>query len=116
METQRPTTLAAFLRAERERAGLSQRQLASRVGVNHAYLARLESGEMANPSGELLQRIADVLEISSAELLGFIGVRSAELPELAPYLRTKYRLDEAAIAEIAERVQRLAQNKDEANE
>lgn len=106
-----PSSLAEYLRTERERAGISQRQLASRVGIHHSYMARLESGETANPAAELLQQIADVLEISSADLLGFIGVKPPEgLPELAPYLRAKYHMDEAAIREMAEHLRQLAQD------
>jgi transcriptional regulator with XRE-family HTH domain len=70
-----PSTLGEYLRAERERAGISQRQLAGRVGIHNSYLARLENGETANPAADLLQRIAEVLEISSADLLAFIGVK-----------------------------------------
>jgi len=104
-------TLAGYLRAAREEAGISQRQLASRVGIHHSYLARLENGENDSPSAELLQRIADVLEISSTDLLTFIGVKSPEgLPELAPYLRAKYHLDEAAVRELAEHMRLLAQD------
>src|SRR5579859_2246122 len=102
MEADRPATLAEYLRAERERAGLSQRQLAARVGIHNSYLARLESGENDSPAADVLQRIADVLEIPATDLLKFIGVKPAELPELAPYLRSKYRLDDTAIREIAE--------------
>jgi HTH-type transcriptional regulator, competence development regulator len=106
-----PSTLADYLRAAREQAGISQRQLASRIGIHHSYLARLESGETANPAAELLQKIADVLEISAADLFAFIGVKPPQgLPELAPYLRAKYNLDEAAVRELAEHMQRLAQD------
>src|SRR5579859_528702 len=96
-----PSTLGEYLRQAREQAGISQRQLASRVGVHNSYLARLESGENDNPSPELLQRFAEVLEVSSTDLLAFIGVKPPEgLPELAPYLRAKYRLEETAIREL----------------
>jgi len=102
-------TLAEYLRTAREQAGISQRQLASRVGIHNSYLARLESGENDSPAADVLQRIADVLEISSTDLLGFIGVKPAEgLPELAPYLRTKYHLGEAEVRELAEHLRRLA--------
>lgn len=117
MEADKPSTLGEYLRVERERAGLSQRQLASRVGIHNSYLARLEGGENDSPSAELLQRIAEVLEISSTDLLAFIGVKPSEgLPDLAPYLRAKYRLDETAIREMAEQLRRLTQNQDEPNE
>ena len=111
-----PATLGEYLRAAREQAGISQRHLASRVGIHNSYLARLESGENNNPAAELLQQIADVLEISSTDLLAFIGVKPREgLPELAPYLRAKYRLDEAAVRELAEHMRRLADKKTKTN-
>jgi transcriptional regulator with XRE-family HTH domain len=111
MET--PTTLGEYLRAAREQAGISQRQLASRVGIHNSYLARLESGENDSPAAELLQRIADILEISSTDLMAFIGVKPPQgLPDFAPYLRAKYHLDEAAIREMAEHMGRLAQNQE----
>jgi transcriptional regulator with XRE-family HTH domain len=107
------STLAEYLRTAREQAGLSQRQLASRVGIHNSYLARLESGENDGPAADVLQRIADVLEISSADLMAFIGVKPPEgLPDFAPYLRAKYRMSDAAIREMAEHMQRLGENKD----
>ena len=91
---------------------MSQRQLAGRVGIHHSYLARLENGDNDSPSAEMLQSIADVLEISSTDLLSFIGVKPPQgLPELAPYLRTKYRMDETAIRELAEHVRKLKQDR-----
>ena len=107
------STLAEYLRTAREQSGISQRQLASRVGIHHSYLARLESGETANPAADVLQRIADVLEISSTDLLAFIGVKPVEgLPDLAPYLRAKYHLDEADVRELADHMRRLAEDKE----
>lgn len=109
-----PSTLGEYLRQARERAGISQRQLAGRVGIHNSYLARLEAGENDNPSPELLQRLAEVLEISSTDLLAFIGVKPPEgLPELAPYLRAKYHLDEAAIRDLGEHMRRLAEDQDD---
>ena len=84
----RQLTLGNYLRAAREQAGVSQRQLASRVGIHNSYLARLESGENDSPAAELLQRIADVLEVSSTDLMAFIGVKPPDgMHELGPYLR-----------------------------
>jgi transcriptional regulator with XRE-family HTH domain len=111
-----PSTLAEYLRTAREKAGISQRQLASRVGIHNSYLARLESGETANPAAELLQRIAEVLEIDSTDLFAFIGVKPPEgLPELAPYLRAKYQLDDAAVRELAEHMRRIAKDQKHGN-
>jgi transcriptional regulator with XRE-family HTH domain len=111
MET--PATLAEYLRAIREQAGISQRQLANRVGIHNSYLARLESGENDSPAAELLQRIADILEVSSTDLMAFIGVKPPQgLPDFAPYLRAKYHLDEEAIREMAEHMRRLEKNQE----
>ena len=110
--TSGPTTLGEYLRAAREQAGISQRQLASRAGINNSYLARLESGANDSPAAELLQRIADVLEVSATDLLAFIGVKPAEgLPELAPYLRAKYHLSNEEIRRATVYFRRIGANR-----
>src|SRR6185437_536682 len=87
------TTLGEYIKTSREAAGISQRQLAARVGIHHSYLARLESGENDSPAAEVLQRLADELEVSSVDLFAFIGVKPPDgLPDLAPYLRAKYHM------------------------
>jgi transcriptional regulator with XRE-family HTH domain len=102
------SSLGGYLREERERAGLSQRQLASRVGIHNSYLARLESGETAHPSPDVVQRIADVLEIDPTDLYAYIGVvPPSGLPEFAPYLRAKYHMNDSAIREMAEHLWKL---------
>lgn len=106
-----PSSLGEYLRAERERAGLSQRQLAKLAGLHYSYLARLESGESDNPSPDMVQRIADVLELDPTDLYAYIGVVPPQgLPDLAPYLRAKYHMDDAEIREMAEHLRRLANN------
>ncbi len=93
-ENQHPTkrpSLGEYLRSERERAGWSQRQFATMVGIHYSYLSRLESGTTANPAPELLQRIAEVLEIDAAELLTYIGIKPS-LPEPRMYFRSAYGL------------------------
>jgi transcriptional regulator with XRE-family HTH domain len=105
------SSLGDYLRVERERAGLSQRQLASRVGVHHSYLARLESGDHANPSPDVVQRIADVLELDPTDLYAYIGVvPPSGLPGFAPYLRAKYRMSDSAIREMAEYLRKLSED------
>jgi transcriptional regulator with XRE-family HTH domain len=94
-ENQHPTkrpSLGEYLRNERERAGWSLRQFATMVGIHYSYLSRLENGETANPAAELLQRMAEVLEIDAAELLAYIGVKPSRLPEPRIYFRHMYGL------------------------
>jgi transcriptional regulator with XRE-family HTH domain len=118
-ENQHPArpSLGEYLRMERERASWSQRQLAAMVGIHHSYLARLENGETANPSAELLQRMAEVLETDTAELLAYIGVKS-ELPEPRVYFRRMYGLDREQAeqaARLIEQAFRTNTNTDKAN-
>lgn len=50
---------AEFIRVTRERKGLSQVELAKRLGVSQARISEIEKGKGKNgPSVDLLQRIA----------------------------------------------------------
>jgi ribosome-binding protein aMBF1 (putative translation factor) len=53
-------TLGARIRAERERMGLTQTELAERMGTTQPTIARLEAGGVT-PSLNTLQRTADAL-------------------------------------------------------
>lgn len=56
------------LLAHRERAGLSQRQLAERIGMSHSYISRLED-DQHSPSVDTLCRLARALEVDPRDLL-----------------------------------------------
>ena len=71
----------------RERAGLSQNALARRMGVNPAYVNRLEHGGRGAGNRELVGSAADALGLSSSErdtLLGAAGHWPGSLAELGP--------------------------------
>lgn len=55
------------LRKAREKAGLTQAELAERAGVNDNYYAVIERGE-ANPSYDKLQAILKVLKVKSLDI------------------------------------------------
>jgi transcriptional regulator with XRE-family HTH domain len=57
------------IRTQRERAGLSLAQLSQATGISKAHLVRLET-KPANPSLELLSRIAEALGVTIADLVG----------------------------------------------
>ena len=54
--------LGELLRRRREDLGLSLRDVAERVGVGHAAIARVESGRR-RISLELFQRVAEALDL-----------------------------------------------------
>lgn len=94
--------LGGYLRRKREAADLTIRQLARLVDVDHGYIVRLEGGQKTNPSAELLQRIADVLDIDASELLAYIGVKpSSVMPPADVFFRNAYGLSEDDAKEAA---------------
>ena len=71
----------------RERAGLSQNALARRMGVNPAYVNRLEHGGRGAGNRELVESLASALALSPAErdaLLAAAGHWPASLQRLGP--------------------------------
>ena len=62
--------LGRMLRQRRDAKHLTQAALAHKVGVSQAYIAKLESGDKANPTVVLLRKIAKVLGVPVTRLLG----------------------------------------------
>lgn len=58
------------LRTERRRADLSLARLASMTGLSKTYLLKLETESGANPSLDVLRRIAEALDLTVADLVG----------------------------------------------
>lgn len=59
--------IGGFIRAQREAAQVSLRQLAALAGVSNPYLSQIERG-LRNPSAEVLAQIAKGLRVSSEVL------------------------------------------------
>lgn len=58
------------LKKARNKAGLTQAQVAEKADIHVNYYARLERGE-ENPSVEVLQSVAKALKVKSSDLLPF---------------------------------------------
>src|SRR5574340_368577 len=59
--------LGVALRQLRERRTLSLREVSQLSGVDHAYVHRLETGEKASPSEELVGKLFKVLKPTERE-------------------------------------------------
>jgi transcriptional regulator with XRE-family HTH domain len=57
------------IRDARERAGLTQKELAERCGLSRVYVIKLESGEHDNPTIKVLQAIAKALKVPLTDLI-----------------------------------------------
>lgn len=103
----------SYIRATRERlrAGdrrYSVRQVAQRIGVEPAYLSKVERGEQSPPSEATIRRLAEDLGLDADVLLALAGKVSAELqaiirqrPELfAQLLRELRDLPDHAILRL----------------
>ena len=60
--------VARAIRMLRQRGGMSQRQLALRMGVPRTYVSKIEN-QKATPTLSSLERLAQALEVSVPELL-----------------------------------------------
>lgn len=78
--------------------GLSLRAAAQRLGVNAAYLSRVEGGKVS-PSDQLLRKLTEVLDVSEDELLLLAGRLPGPLREMVS--RQPYRAA-AALRAMAE--------------
>jgi transcriptional regulator with XRE-family HTH domain len=68
--------LGAFIRQQRQRAGLSLRQLAELTSLSNPYLSQVERG-LHQPSVRVLRAISDALNLSAETLLAEAGLIDA---------------------------------------
>jgi len=69
--------LGGFIRAQRQLANLSLRQLSSLAEISNPYLSQVERG-LHEPSLHVLRSIADALDVSTETLLEHAGLLSHE--------------------------------------
>jgi transcriptional regulator with XRE-family HTH domain len=80
--------LGDFIRAQRQLANLSLREMAALTSVSNAYLSQVERG-LHQPSLKVLRSIADALQLSTEQLLTQAGWATGapsdgHAPESAP--------------------------------
>src|SRR3989304_7529831 len=61
------------IRNLRKQAGMSQRDLAAKVGIDFTYLSKIENGVIPPPSQEVILRLAEVLDADRDDLLTLAG-------------------------------------------
>ena len=72
-------TLGAFIRAQRQQAQMSLRDLADLTNVSNPYLSQIERG-LHEPSMRVLKSISDALEVSIDTLLARAGLITDPTP------------------------------------
>ena len=71
--------LGSFIRAQRQMANLSLRQLSALTEVSNPYLSQVERG-LHEPSVRVLRAIADALDVSAETLFEHAGLISETEP------------------------------------
>lgn len=56
------------VREQRTTQGISQEELAMRIGADQAYVSRIEAGQM-NVTLETVEQIAEALQVHTSELI-----------------------------------------------
>jgi transcriptional regulator with XRE-family HTH domain len=78
------SSLGEFIRRQRELSAMSMREFAKAAGISNPYLSQIERGLRA-PSEQVLQSIADALQVSAETLYEQAGV-GQEQPEASRVL------------------------------
>ena len=73
----------------REKANLSQRQLAKLANINNSELSKIESGVRKEPSPKILRKISNVLDVNYSDLMYMIGL-GIEVSPLNPFIKDYY--------------------------
>src|SRR5690242_10747437 len=79
--TAQMNALGEFIRAQRQLANLSLREMASMTSVSNAYLSQVERG-LHQPSLKVLHSIAAALQLSTEQLLAQAGWASGAREEV----------------------------------
>lgn len=61
------------LRERRRAAGLSQRELAARAGLDFSYISKVENDRLPPPAADTVVKLCHVLETAPEELLALTG-------------------------------------------
>jgi transcriptional regulator with XRE-family HTH domain len=84
--------LGAFIRAQRQMANLSLRQLAAMTEISNPYLSQIERG-LSEPSARVLKSIAEALNLSAEALFAQAGLMPESSPRADDATETAIRTD-----------------------
>ncbi len=73
MASQDSGSFGTVLRHWRRAAGLSQRDLAERTGVDFSYISKVENGRLPPPAADTVVAMSRILGVPAEELLALTG-------------------------------------------
>ena len=75
-------TFGQALRELRRSRNATQRELASKVGVDFSYISKVENDRLPPPSADTIVRICKALSVSSGELLAMTGKMPSQVRQM----------------------------------
>lgn len=100
-----------IIREEREKKGLSQKELAEKIGTTSSYICAIEKGNKPAPPYWTVKRIAEALEMDPEELWRIAreerDERARELADRLAYRRTTMALGDDRLKELHEEISSL---------
>lgn len=75
-------TFGKKLQELRRSKGLSQRELAERVGVDFSYISKVENDRLPPPAAETIESICRELDVAPDELMGLTDKLPTDLRQL----------------------------------
>lgn len=108
-------TLGEFIKTKRTETGMSRNLLATKAGISHTEVQRIETNERKMPSLKVLCALADALNVPQEELLKIAGYAPTDdtpaVERAFPGLKT--RKQQETVEKIADGLSRNADLKDE---
>lgn len=74
-------TFGQILKDLRRSKSISQRELATAIGLDFSYISKIENDRLPAPSAKTIEKISEVLEVPKEILLARSGKLSDELKE-----------------------------------
>lgn len=108
------TTFGAMLRALRQQAGLTQRDLAQQAGLDFSYISKLENGRLPPPAADTIVLLCSLLGVSADDLLAATHKLPSDVEENVSasaaaqmFLREAQGLSEDQWQQLTERLRQL---------
>lgn len=81
--------IGELIAENREKKGLSQRQLAKAINISNAELSKIESGEREVPNPKILRKLSKYIDLNYNEMMSMVGLGAQSTP-LNPFIRNYY--------------------------
>ena len=89
LKTQAKQAFGSKLKELRRKAGLTQQEIAAKVGVDATYLSKIENGVMPPPSRGIIILLGEVLRTNKEELIALAGKTPVNIEKMRKKLNAR---------------------------